>query len=264
MIRFSDGTEGTSIARLAAVLACVACGSLACVTSGSYEAMVAERDALATEKDSLEQQIDMHEQRATELGASQQQLAQVLAEREQDVAKLQGTYDDLVSDLQSELDSGKVQIEQLANGIRLSVADEILFASGSAELDEQGREILGKVAAQVTSSPHRVQVIGHTDDLPIRSTLQHRYPSNWELGGARAASVVRLLNEQGVEGKRLNAISAAEFNPVAANDSEADRSRNRRIEIRLMPLLDDDSVDEDVAQNETSVESASPTTMASD
>ena len=264
MIRFSDGTGGTSIARLAAVLAGVACGSLACVTSGSYEAMVAERDALAAEKDSLEQRIDVHEQRATELGASEQQLAQLLAERERDVAEMQGTYDDLVSDLQSELDSGKVQIEQLANGIRLSVADEILFPSGSARLDEQGREILAKVAAQVTSSAHRVQVIGHTDDLPIRSTLQQRYPSNWELGGARAASVVRLLNEHGVPGKRLNAISAGEFDPVAANDSEADRSQNRRIEIRLMPPLDGDSADEELAQNETPDESASPTTMASD
>jgi len=254
----------TSIARLAAVLACLGCGSLACVTSGTYEDMVAERDSLASEKDSLEQQVYAFEQRAVELGASEQQLAELLAEREQEVAELRGTYDDLVSDLQSELESGKVQIEQLASGIRLSVADDILFASGSARLDDSGREILSRVAAQVTGSPHRVHVVGHTDDLPIRSTLQQRYPSNWELGGARAASVVRLLNEQGVEGKRLNAISSGEFEPVAANDSDTGRAQNRRIEIRLMPIVADDSGGENVAQEEAPDEGAPHSTMASD
>ena len=262
MSRFADGNNRTSFARLAAMLACVACGSLACVSSGTYDTVVAERDAVAAEKIALEQQVSALEQRATELGTSEQQLAELLAQREQEVAELRGTYDHLVADLQSELDSGKVRIEQLANGIRLELADEILFASGSARLDDHGREILAKVAAQVTGLSHSVQVVGHTDDLPIRSTLQQRYPSNWELGGARAASVVRLLNEEGVEGRRLNAISYGEFDPATANDSEAGRERNRRIEIRLMPPIDE--IDEDVAQDETAEPRSDPTTMASD
>jgi chemotaxis protein MotB len=149
---------------------------------------------------------------------------------------MKGTYDDLVGNLKNELDSGKVQIEQLQNGIRLSVADEILFQSGSAEIDAGGVELLTKVAAQVKDATHLVEVEGHTDDKPIRNRLAEKYPTNWELGAARASAVVRLLNEQGIDGTRLLASSRGRFEPVASNESDDGRAKNRRIEIRLLPL----------------------------
>ena len=147
--------------------------------------------------------------------------------------ELKGTYGDLVSDLRRELESGQVEIERLRDGIQLSVSDKILFESGSAELDDGGRQLLGKVAAQVKDSPHLVEVVGHTDDRPIRASSASRYPSNWELGAARASSVVRLLHQEGIDGTRLGASSRGEFAPVASNASEAGRSKNRRIQIRL-------------------------------
>jgi chemotaxis protein MotB len=79
-----------------------------------------------------------------------------------------------VAELKEEIGSGQVQIEQLKNGIRLNVANEILFPSGSAELDAKGREVIGKVAGQIADSPNRVEVIGHTDDAPISEVLQKR------------------------------------------------------------------------------------------
>ena len=119
-------------------------------------------------------------------------------------------------------------------GVR-TVSDEILFPSGSARLDERGRELLEKVAMQVVDKPHRVEVEGHTDDVPITGVLTSRYPTNWELAAARAARVVRLLEQSGIAGPRMRAVSRSEFDPVTANDSPEGRQRNRRIEIRLLP-----------------------------
>ncbi len=207
----SLGTLGLARALAAAALLA---GPLACVTSGTYETMVQERDALANEKEKLEAE---------------------LSTRQEEVSELRGTYEGLVSDLQSELASGAVQIEQLRDGIRVNVSDEILFPSGSAVLNDDGSEILRKVAGQLGQSPHRVEVEGHTDNVPISGGLARRYPTNWELAGARAASVVRLFERAGINGSRMRAVSLSQFNPVAANDSEDGRALNRRIEIRLLP-----------------------------
>jgi chemotaxis protein MotB len=76
-------------------------------------------------------------------------------------------------------------------------------------------------------------VQGHTDNVPIHS---ERYPTNWELAGARASRVVRLLEENGVDPGRLWAVSHGEYAPVAPNDSNAGRAKNRRIEITLKPV----------------------------
>jgi chemotaxis protein MotB len=93
--------------------------------------------------------------------------------------------------------------------------------------------VLGKVAERIKSVPHRVEVGGHTDDVPIRTA---RFPSNWELASARATGVVRILAQQGVDATRLSAVSFAEFAPVADNETPQGRARNRRIEITLKPV----------------------------
>jgi chemotaxis protein MotB len=85
----------------------------------------------------------------------------------------------------------------------------------------------------VRDIPHGVEVQGHTDNVPIHSG---RYPTNWELAGARASRVVRFLEQQGVAPERLCAISHGEYAPVAPNDSAAGRAKNRRIEITLKPV----------------------------
>ncbi len=203
-------------------------GALACVTRGSYDTLAQERDALAAKTATLEERLDS-------LGASNEGLEAKLSERDRVASEMRGTYDALVADLESELASGQVEIEQLRSGIRLNVSDEILFPSGSARLDERGQELLEKVAMQVVDTPHRVEVEGHTDDVPITGALSSRYPTNWELAAARAARVVRLLEQSGIAGPRMRAVSRSEFDPVTANDSPEGRQRNRRIEIRLIP-----------------------------
>jgi chemotaxis protein MotB len=187
-----------------------------------------ERDALARSKAELEQELRSIEEARGELAGK-------LAAKDMELSGLRGTYDGLVRDLKSEIASGQVQIEQLRDGIRVQLAQEILFPSGSAELDARGAEVLGKVAAQMASSPHRIEVEGHTDNVPIVGGLAQRYPTNWELAAARAARVVRLFQEAGIKGPRLRAVSRSEYQPVAANDTPEGRERNRRIDIRLLP-----------------------------
>ena len=161
--------------------------------------------------------------------------AEALALREAEIAAMQGTYDELVSDLESEVSSGQIEIERLREGLRLNVSDDVLFASGSARLDKIGRDVLVKVAARLKELNDFVEVRGHTDDRKIRGDLAKIYPSNWELAAARAARVVRLLEEQGVPGDQLAVVSLGPNDPVASNDTREDRARNRRIEIRLEP-----------------------------
>ena len=241
--------------------------------NANHEALQQERDSLATkvehltiERDSLEDQfIEAQESyederivRSTlasnlsqlqtkadnldaDLGAERTahiQAATALAAREAEIAAMQSTYDVLVSDLESEVSSGQIEIERLREGLRLNVSDDVLFASGSAKLDRIGREVLVKVAGQLASLNDFIEVRGHTDDRAIRGTLAKRFPTNWELAAARAARVVRLLEEQGVPGDRLAAVSLGPNDPVAPNDTAENRAINRRIEIRLEPRKD--------------------------
>jgi chemotaxis protein MotB len=175
----------------------------------------------------------------TELEQSKSELAETTAE----VERLSATYGTLVSDLESEVASGQIQIEQLREGLRVRVDDDVLFASGSAKLDPIGRKVLEKVAVHLVELDHQIVVQGHTDDRPITGSLSKRYATNWDLAAARASRVVRLLEAQGVKGERLTVASYAEFRPIAPNDSAENRSLNRRIELRLKPFEDsEDSV----------------------
>ncbi|MFT5443863.1 MAG: chemotaxis protein MotB [Myxococcota bacterium] len=199
-----------------------------------------EREALTQARAQLEGDVSRLSENESELNEQLQETSAALSAATEDVRDLQSTYQGLVTDLESELQKGAIEIEQLRSGLRVAVSDEILFRSGSAKLDKEGAALLEKVAANVSKLDYAIDVEGHTDNIPIRGSLTKQYPSNWELAGARASSVVRLFERVGIDGKRLQAISRAEFAPVASNDSSANRSINRRIEIRLRPREDSD------------------------
>jgi len=252
------------VAGLAAGLAILSALSAGCVSARSHQRVVEERDALRGQKEQLaESMASVERERAqltdqledlriqkqelqrerTLLTGQNAELESSLRARENAIVlqpnggdALKGTYEGLVRDLEAEVSAGQIEIERLSAGLRLNLSEDILFPSGSAELSPAGRDVIAKVAEQVRKVPDRVQVQGHTDSVPIAGNLAARFPSNWELGGARAAAVVRSLAESGVEGERLSAVSFAEFAPVAPNDTPAGRALNRRIEIRLLPI----------------------------
>jgi chemotaxis protein MotB len=140
--------------------------------------------------------------------------------------------------LRSEIAADQVKIEQLENGIRVRMSDALLYRSGSVELHPKGREALDKVASQLANMAaqgNEVDVVGNTDDVPVGPELRDRYPTNWELAGARAAIVVRYLQEKGVDPGKLRAISAGQYRPVADNDTAAGRAQNRCTDLLLRP-----------------------------
>ena len=193
------------------------------------KAMLAqEKNTLASEKTALLQNVNVLQSKENELGSK-------LREQEEEAKRLQATYDGLVGNLKKELKAGQIQVQQLRDGLRVNVAQDILFDSGSAEVDQNGTEVLGRVALQLKKSSHQIMVIGHTDNKPIGPALVKQYPTNWELAGARAASVVRLFEHSGLSTKRLLAVSLADVKPVASNSTPEGRAKNRRIEIRLRP-----------------------------
>jgi chemotaxis protein MotB len=205
----------------------------------SNKALDTERVALLDEMEDLRQEREVLSADVAKLAKTKELLSEHLRKRESEVeelSKLKTTYRGLVDELESEVAAGQIQIEQLREGIRLNLAQDILFRSGSAKLEGSGVAVLRKVAGQLRGMTHTVEVQGHTDDVPLSSALAARYGTNWELAAARAASVVRLFEEEKVDPGRLTAVSYGEFAPVASNDTPEGRARNRRIDIRLMPV----------------------------
>lgn len=235
-----------------------------CVSLGEHRAVVSAHEAdkaalerrifdlersnksLDTERvELLERVEDLREAHSTlqtdiaKLEKTRELLTQHLRERDAQVtelSKLKGTYEGLVSDLESEVSAGQIQIEQLRDGIRMNLPQDILFPSGSVRLDPRGTTVLRKVSGRLAKLTHIIEVHGHTDDVPLSARLASRFGSNWELAGARAASVVRLLESEGVDPGRMSSVSRGQWAPVDSNDTAVGRARNRRIEIRLIPL----------------------------
>lgn len=145
-------------------------------------------------------------------------------------------YDELVGDLSSEVKANQIKISELKDGITVNLSQEILFPSGSATLSDTGIAVIKKVSGSLKDIPHQIIVAGFTDNVAIKGDLAKIYPTNWELAGARAASVVRLLESEGVDSDKLTAVSFGENKPVASNDDWKSRRLNRRIEIRLRPV----------------------------
>lgn len=178
---------------------------------------------------------------AAQLRAREEELeatASALMSESRKVSELTTTYDGLVGDLESELAAGQIRVEQLRDGLQVDVAQDILFASGEATLSSEGATVLETVAKRLVGLPYLISVEGHTDRVPISGGLKTRYPSNWELAGARASSVVRLFIENGLDGVKLAAVSYGPYQPVVDDDTPEGRARNRRIEIRLRPDAD--------------------------
>ncbi|NOZ52348.1 MAG: OmpA family protein [Gammaproteobacteria bacterium] len=208
-----------------------------------------ELDAKNQELADAQQQLaDINNQliaKNQELNATSQELMdkqQALADTTQKlqatadyVSKTNKLYDDLVSQLSTELEANQIKIQEMKDGVNVNLSENILFSSGSAKLNASGQDVIIKVSEKLKDIPHQIIVAGFTDNIPIRGSLTNFYPTNWELAGARAASVVRLLEKQGVVSSKLTAVSYGENKAVTSNDTADGRSQNRRIEIHLRP-----------------------------
>nr|WP_269670574.1 flagellar motor protein MotD [Stenotrophomonas sp. SY1] len=126
---------------------------------------------------------------------------------------------------------GVITVRRTELWLEVEINSDILFSTGSAALDKGARETLGKLADVLLDAPNGVRVEGHTDNLPI-ATMQ--FPSNWELSAGRAASVVHLFADHGVQPARLAMVGYGEFRPRESNDLPEGRNRNRRVMVIIL------------------------------
>ncbi len=165
-------------------------------------------------------------------------LQQQVAAKEKELEALHSTQDELVEGLKQEIADRQVQVERIRDQIRVDMVDEILFDSGEATLKPAGIEVIKKVGGVLKkTSNRRIEVQGHTDNVPIKGALAKRFPTNWELSAARATNVARFLqDEAGLDPTQLSATAYSEYMPKGSNDTEEGRRQNRRIEILLGPV----------------------------
>ena len=173
-----------------------------------------------------------------QLQRSGAELAEKVAEKENELLALRSTQDELVSELKGEIADKTVQVERIRDQLRVDLVDEVLFDSGEATLKPAGIAVFGKIGAVLAkATDRRIEVQGHTDNVPITGALAKRFATNWELSAARATNVVRFLQDQAkLDPTRLCASGYAEFRPKGPNDTAAGRRQNRRIEILLIPI----------------------------
>ncbi len=155
-----------------------------------------------------------------------------LDEQIKQATETQEMIEDLVETLEQLGMEQAVEIYNTPNGVRMIIADPMLFESGSAILQDRFKILLGKIAEIINRLKYdEIRVEGHTDNVPINTP---KYPSNWELSAGRALTVTRYMAFQGhVKPENLSAVGYGEFRPRESNDTPAGRAKNRRVEIFL-------------------------------
>jgi chemotaxis protein MotB len=193
---------------------------------GELERLGKNVDGILQEKGTLTKALDDAKARLDEL-----RKAQAAAE-----ARAQ-LFQQFVQKLKKMIDAGQLKVATRAGRLVIQLPNDVLFDSGQTAIKPAGKDALGQLAkVLVTVRGRAFQVAGHTDNVPIQTA---RFPSNWELSTARAVEVVKLLIAQGQDPHALSASGYGEFDPIATNDSQEGRAKNRRIELTLQPNLDE-------------------------
>ena len=179
-----------------------------------------------------------------EINASNKFIKQLVAAKTKSDSLNQALTNKLTRSL-SKQEMNDVDVQVLKGVVYISLADNMLYKSGSYEIGDRAGETLSKIAKIITDyKDYDVLVEGNTDNVPIS---QKNIRNNWDLSALRASSVVQALQTQyGVDPKRLSAAGRGEYNPVASNNSAVGKQRNRRTQIIITPKLDQfmDLIDE--------------------
>ena len=251
-----------------------------CVSKKKLAEVQTNYDQLKTEHAALQKDYNNAQVRIAEYTSDSKSLAARLKEEQQRNAEMKEAYSKLQSSYQSNVQQGNVNISKLVDAksksdslnqaltnkltrsltrsemndvdvqvlkgvVYISLADNMLYKSGSYEIGDRAGETLSKIAKIITDyKDYDVLVEGNTDNVPIS---QKNIRNNWDLSALRASSVVQALqNQYGVDPKRLSAAGRGEYNPVASNNTEVGKQRNRRTQIIITPKLDQfmDLIDE--------------------
>jgi chemotaxis protein MotB len=152
--------------------------------------------------------------------------------------------------LAPQIAQGTVTVNLGRNGLLISLSSAGFFQSGSALPIASSLPALNKIGHAIATTPYDVRIEGHTDDVPIHNA---RYADNWELSTARATELTRLfIEEDSLVPVRLSAAGYAQYHPIASNLSEAGRSRNRRVDIIVLPTREPPAMEERIVTRSNS------------
>ena len=221
---------------------------------------LSEKDLLNAEKSSLMSQLDYLKKTNSDLINSSKEMTvlttkgaenlekslESLREKDLKITRLQDalTKKDsvtlaLVTSLKREvgIDDPDININVEKGVVMISIADNLLFKSGSYDVNLKAKSVLAKVAKVINSKPDfECMVEGHTDNVPIKNSV---LLDNWDLSVKRSTSIVRVLqNDLGVNPKQLIPAGRSSFIPLVANDTAENRAKNRRTRIIIMPQID--------------------------
>ena len=203
-------------AAIALLLAGIVLGG--CVSKSKYDEVVDENVSL------MQQNVRLYER---------------VALRDEEIDILLREQEEIADELALLLAAGSVKMQLMKDGLQLQLGNEVLFGTGSTTLTASGRDVLDQLIDELDGLPYQILVIGNTDNVPVGPALATQYPNNWYLAGARAASVVTYMEQNGVPSGQLVPVSWGEVHPVAGNDTAEGRAENRRIELRLRPVIRD-------------------------
>lgn len=244
------------------LLAAVVVVTSGCVTQGTYDAMLADRNQVIAERDTrvkdLQGALAAEEATVKQLSSEVNRLNAKLAELESAYGKtqsdknaLEGMLEELkkrkaesearvaefkalLDKFKALIDSGKLKVTIREGRMVVELATDILFPSGSASLSKPGKAAIVEVAELLkTIADRKFQVEGHTDNVPMKGAFK----SNWELAAARALTVLHTMVDAGLPPERISAASFGDSRPAHPNDTPESRAANRRIEIIVMPDL---------------------------
>jgi chemotaxis protein MotB len=215
------------------------------------EQLKAQKYAIAEQKkimSSLQQSLDKSLTNASQNNVSIEKLVDQINESNQYIRHLvevKSKSDSLNMVLQNNLTRSlskeelkEVDVQVMKGVVYISLADNMLYKSGSYEINDRAAETLSKIAKIITDyKDYDVLIEGNTDNVPISKT---NIRNNWDLSCLRASSVVQALQTKyGVDPKRLTAGGRGEYNPLQGNDTEVGKQRNRRTQIIITPKLDE-------------------------
>ena len=219
--------------------------------SSVEEQLAAQKRALAEQKkayEALQKTLDKSLSNASQNNISIEKLVDQINESNQYIRHLvevKSKSDSLNLVLQNNLTRSltkeelkEVDVQVLKGVVYISLADNMLYKSGSYEINSRAAETLSKIAKIIKDyKDYDVLIEGNTDNVPIK---RENIRNNWDLSTLRASSVVQALqNDYGVDPKRLTAGGRGEYNPIADNNTELGRQRNRRTQIIITPKLDE-------------------------
>jgi chemotaxis protein MotB len=145
------------------------------------------------------------------------------------------TYQELTRQLQREVKAGQVQIKQFEEGIKITMANDILFPEGGWKIHRGGKETLDKIIVVLKGRKGMaVEVFGFTDNAPIGPMLRRQFSTNRELSLARAVDVVSYMEQKGINRDIISATGYGDERPIAPNDSPVGRRKNQRVEIIVL------------------------------